>query len=72
MVCRINGFKLSKISNGKSQEPINNSGGKLTEQSIKFIQSAKSKDLYIFDRIISVCQGDAAGRKINSMVFRII
>jgi gliding motility-associated protein GldM len=69
--CRIQGFNLVKVA--KRQDPIasNNPGGTFNQKSLRLVRSAKPGDTYYFENVKAKCPGDPAGRKINSMVFKI-
>lgn len=69
--CEIQGFTLVKVS--KRQDPIEavNPGGTFVGQALELVQSAKPGDIYYFENVKARCPGDVAGRKINSLVFRI-
>lgn len=69
--CAIQGFNLTKIP--KRADPIEsiNIGGRYNGKSTGLIQSAKPGDVYLFTDVKAKCSGDPAGRKINSLVFRI-
>ncbi len=69
--CDIQGFTLVKIS--KREDPVEapNSGGSFSGKSQNLVQSAKPGDTYYFQDVKARCPGDVAGRKINSLVFRI-
>ena len=45
--------------------------GKLTEIAKKLIESAVAGDTYYFETVKAKAEGDAAARKVNSLVFRI-
>jgi len=69
--CRIQGFNLVRVA--KRQDPVasNNAGGTFNEKSLRLVRAAKPGDTYYFENVKATCPGDAAGRKINSMVFKI-
>lgn len=69
--CKIQGFNLVRVA--KRQDPVhsNNAGGTFNEKSLRLVRSAKPGDTYYFENVKARCPGDAAGRKINSMVFKI-
>ncbi len=69
--CDIQGFNLVKVS--KREDPVEtaNSGGSFNGKAQDLVQSAKPGDTFYFQEVKARCPGDAAGRKINSMVFRI-
>ena len=69
--CKIQGYILTKLA--PRQDPIesNNGGARYNEKSGRLVKSAKPGDTYYFDNVKAKCPGDSAGRKINSMVFKI-
>ena len=69
--CKIDGFTLTKVA--KRQDPIQhtNRGGRFDDKARRMVGSAKPGDTYYFENVKARCPGDAAGRKINSMVFKI-
>ena len=69
--CKIDGFTITRVP--KRQDPIQNTnrGGTYDAKTQRLVQAAKPGDTYYFDNIKARCPGDAAGRKINSMIFKI-
>ena len=69
--CGIQGFNLVHVA--KRQDPVEvvNSGPRYNAKSKRLVQRAKPGDIYYFDNVKAKCPGDPAGRKINSMVFKI-
>lgn len=69
--CKIQGFNLVHVP--KRQDPVDNpnQGGTFDAKSKRMMQAAKPGDTYYFENVKARCPGDKAGRKINSMVFRI-
>ncbi len=69
--CAIQGFNLVKVS--KREDPVEavNAGGSFEGKAENLVQSAKPGDTFYFENVKARCPGDQAGRKINSMVFRI-
>ncbi len=69
--CDIQGFNLVRVP--KRQDPVDNPnrGGKYDAKSRRMVNAAKPGDTYYFENVKARCPGDKAGRKINSMVFRI-
>lgn len=69
--CEIQGFNLVKVS--KRADPVEavNSGGSFDGKAQNLVQSAVPGDTYYFENVKARCPGDPAGRKINSLVFRI-
>jgi hypothetical protein len=69
--CNIQGFTL--VRTAKRQDPVEsiNNGGSYNAKTKRLVEQAKPGDTYYFDNVKARCPGDRAGRKINSMVFRI-
>jgi len=69
--CKIDGFNVTRVA--KRDDPIQktNRGGTFTSETKRIINMAKPGDTYYFENVKARCPGDAAGRKINSMVFKI-
>lgn len=69
--CNIQGFMMTKISNKNEVTEVINRGGRFTEENQLLVRSAKPGDTFIMSNVKAKCPGDAAGRKINSLVFKI-
>ncbi len=69
--CQISSYELIYITKG--QEPLItvNSGAAFSPQTKKLIEAAQSGDVYIFKDVKGRCPGDAAGRRLNPLVFTI-
>ncbi len=69
--CDIQGFNIVKVS--KREDPVEavNAGGSFSDKALSLVQSAKPGDTYYLENVKARCPGDQAGRKINSLVFRI-
>ncbi len=69
--CNIQGYNLTYVA--KRQDPVEsvNAGARYNEKSRRLVMRATPGDIYYFDNIKARCPGDKAGRKINSMVFKI-
>ncbi|RMG82223.1 MAG: hypothetical protein D6714_11695 [Bacteroidetes bacterium] len=69
--CQIQGFNLVYVA--KRQDPVEviNRGARYNEKAKRLVAKAKPGDIYYFDNVKAKCPGDPAGRKINSMVFKI-
>ena len=69
--CKIDGFNVTRVP--KRQDPIQkaNRGGTFNPEVKRIIAMAKPGDVYYFENVKARCPGDAAGRKINTMVFKI-
>ena len=70
-ICKIAGYNLTYVA--KRQDPVEsvNAGARYNAKSKRLVNQAKPGDIYYFDNIKARCPGDKAGRKINSMVFKI-
>ncbi|MBK9015888.1 MAG: hypothetical protein IPM82_18510 [Saprospiraceae bacterium] len=69
--CEIQGFNLVKVAKREDPVETSNSGGSFNGKASNLVSSAKPGDTFYFQEVKARCPGDAAGRKINSMVFRI-
>lgn len=69
--CEIMGFILTHIPKGKEYSENVNRGAEFNERSLLLLEKAKPGDIYFMDKVKARCPGDAAGRAINSMVFKI-
>lgn len=69
--CDIQDYTLVYVA--KRQDPVesDNLGGSFNDKSRRLVNQAKPGDIYYFDNVKARCPGDKAGRKINSMVFKI-
>lgn len=69
--CKIAGYNLTYVA--KRQDPVEsvNAGARYNAKSKRLVDRAKPGDIYYFDNVKAKCPGDPAGRKINSMVFKI-
>ena len=69
--CKIMGYNLTYVA--KRQDPVEsvNAGPRYNAKSKRLVNLAKPGDIYYFDNVKAKCPGDPAGRKINSMVFKI-
>jgi len=69
--CRIQGYNLTHQQ--KRQDPIEsvNGGARYNSNSKRLINQAKPGDVFYYTNVKAKCPGDRAGRKINSMVFKI-
>jgi gliding motility-associated protein GldM len=69
--CDIQGFNLTKVS--KREDPVEavNSGGSFSDKAANLVRSAKPGDTFYIENVKARCPGDQAGRKINSLVFKI-
>lgn len=69
--CEIQGFNLVKVAKREDPVETSNSGGTFNGKAQNLVTSAKPGDTFYFQEVKARCPGDAAGRKINSLVFRI-
>ncbi len=69
--CEIQGYELVYAPARQDVVPSINSGGRYNEKSQRLVQQAKPGDRYFFENVKARCPGDAAGRPINSLVFKI-
>ncbi|MFK7807134.1 MAG: GldM family protein [Saprospiraceae bacterium] len=69
--CKIQGYNLTYVA--KRQDPVEsvNRGSRYNDKSKRLVNQAKPGDIFYFDNVKARCPGDSAGRKINSMVFKI-
>ncbi|MEM9820223.1 MAG: gliding motility protein GldM [Bacteroidota bacterium] len=69
--CKIQGYNLTYVA--KRQDPVEstNAGARYNAKSKRLVNQAKPGDIFYFDNVKAKCPGDKAGRKINSMVFKI-
>jgi len=69
--CNIMGYELTRVA--KRQDPVSqiNSGARYGSDCKRLVGQAKPGDTYYFDKLKAKCPGDAAGRKLPSIVFRI-
>ncbi len=68
--CKIQGFELTRVPKRQDPQRKANSGANYAGCR-DLIMKAKPGDIYYFDNIKARCPGDAAGRKLNSMVWQI-
>lgn len=69
--CEIQGFNLVKVSKREDPAEAPNNGGSFSGKASNLVNAAKPGDTFYFENVKARCPGDAAGRKINSLVFRI-
>ncbi|MEO1513553.1 MAG: gliding motility protein GldM [Bacteroidota bacterium] len=69
--CKVMGYELTRVA--KRQDPVssNNAGARYNPKSKRLVNAAKPGDTYYFDNVKSKCPGDAAGRRLPSIVFKI-
>ncbi len=69
--CNIQGFNLVKVAKRSDPVEVTNQGGRFGSKAANLARSAKPGDTFYFENVKARCPGDAAGRKINSLVYRI-
>jgi gliding motility-associated protein GldM len=69
--CIIQGYEVTRVA--KRQDPVSvpNAGASYVSQALQLVNAATPGDIFYFDNVKAKCPGDVAGRKINSMVFKI-
>lgn len=70
-VCKIQSFTLTRVPPRQDPIVVENEGARYESKASNLINAAKPGDVYYFDDVKARCPGDSAGRKINSMVFKI-
>ena len=69
--CKIQGFSMTRVAKRKDPVDAVNRGARFSGTAANLVNMAKPGDTYYFDNIKAFCPGDKAGRKINSLVFKI-
>jgi len=69
--CDIAGFELVYAPKREDPLVVSNVGPSFNSESRSLLNRAKPGDAYYFNNVRARCPGDAAGRKINSLVFQI-
>ena len=69
--CQIQGFIITRQAKRADPIDVNNRGPRYSPEARNLVNRAKPGDVYYFDNVKATCPGDPAGRKINSMVFKI-
>lgn len=69
--CAIQGFNLTRVPRRADPIEVVNTGPRFNDKSSRLIRNAKPGDVYYFTNVRARCPGDIAGRKINSLVFKI-
>lgn len=69
--CNIQGYILTRVA--KRQDPVEatNKGGSFNDKAKRLVLQAKPGDTFYFDNVKARCPGDKAGRRINSLVYKI-
>lgn len=69
--CDILGFNVIYLPRRQDPVQVTNAGGVFNGAARNVINQAKPGDQYFFDNIRAKCPGDAAGRKINNISFKV-
>ncbi len=69
--CEIIGFQLVRVPRRQDPQPATNRGGPYGADAKAIVDQAKAGDTYYFEDVKAKCPGDAVGRTINQLVFKI-
>lgn len=69
--CKIQSFELTRQPKNKDVQTAENQGGKYNGAAKRLVEAADFGDKYYFDKIKVRCPGDAHGRSMNGMIFKI-
>lgn len=69
--CEILGFQVVRVPRRQDPQVEANKGGSYGAQAKGLIDQAKAGDTYYFENVKAKCPGDASGRDINQLVFKI-
>jgi gliding motility-associated protein GldM len=69
--CDIMGFQLVRVPRRQDAQIATNRGGPYGGDARGLIDQAKAGDTYYFEDVKAKCPGDAQGREINQLVFKI-
>jgi len=69
--CAIQGFVVTRQAKRADPVDVSNRGARYGAEARNLVNKAKPGDVFYFDNVKAKCPGDPAGRKINSMVFKI-
>ncbi|MDQ3142013.1 MAG: hypothetical protein M3Q56_07180 [Bacteroidota bacterium] len=69
--CQITGFRLVRVAPRQDPDIAVNQGGRFAGEVQSIINKAKPGDRYVFEEIKGRCPGDAAGRDLGDMSFKI-
>ncbi len=69
--CEILGYQLVRVPRRQDPEPETNKGGLYNANAKSLVDKAKAGDTYYFENVKAKCPGDASGRDINQLVFKI-
>ncbi len=69
--CEIIGYQLVRVPRRQDPQPATNKGGPYGSEAKSIVDQAKAGDTYYFEDVKAKCPGDAVGRPINQLVFKI-
>lgn len=69
--CEIMGYRVVRVPRRQDPMPATNRGGLYNGEARSVVDQAKAGDTYFFEDVKAKCPGDASGREINSLVFKI-
>ena len=69
--CEIMGYRVVRVPRRQDPVPATNRGGPFGGDARSIIDQAKAGDTYYFEDVKAKCPGDASGREINQLVFKI-
>lgn len=69
--CEIMGFQVVRVPRRQDPQPAANRGGPYNGDARGLIDQAKAGDTYYFEDVKAKCPGDAQGRDIGQLVFKI-
>lgn len=69
--CEIMGYRVVRVPRRQDPMPATNKGGPFGGDARGVIDQAKAGDTYYFEDVKARCPGDASGREINQLVFKI-
>jgi len=69
--CEILGYQLVRVPRRQDPQVEANKGGSYGAQAKGLVDQAKAGDTYYFENVKAKCPGDASGRDINQLVFKI-
>ncbi len=69
--CSIRGFTMIRAAKRQDPETSINKGGKFVQKTKDLVNKAKPGDIFVFDNIKCDCPGDAVGRTLSSVVYKI-
>lgn len=69
--CEIMGYRVVRVPRRQDPMPATNRGGPFGGDARGVVDQAKAGDTYYFEDVKAKCPGDASGREINQLVFKI-